>query len=156
MKVITVRSKKDKRDFIRLPQAIFRDHPCFVPPLWTDEKKGYSARGNPILSISDFELLLAVNDDGRPVGRTIVYVDHSYNRHYAASLGFFGAFECIDDGVAARMLIQAAEDWLRSKGMAAIRGPINPVAENWGFVFDGYDKAPVYMSPWNPDRKSVV
>ena len=49
-----------------------------------------------------------------------------------------------------QMLVAAAELWLREKGAAAIRGPINPVAENWGFVLEGYDSEPVYLSPWNP------
>jgi hypothetical protein len=35
--------------------------------------------------------------------------------------------------------------------MDAIRGPIHPVAENWGFVFEGYNTPPIYMSPWNPE-----
>jgi ribosomal protein S18 acetylase RimI-like enzyme len=34
--------------------------------------------------------------------------------------------------------------------MEAIRGPIHPAAENWGFVLEGYNSPPVFMSPWNP------
>lgn len=150
MKIIKVRSKKNMRDFVHLPQVIFRDHPCYVPPLWIDEKNGYIARNNPILSISDYELLLVLNDDGRPVGRTVVYIDHSFNEHYQSNLGFFGSFDCIDDATASWLLIEAAEAWLKEKGVEGIRGPINPVAESWGFVFEGYDLPPVFMSPWNP------
>ena len=71
MKVITVQSKRELRAFYRLPQVIFRNNPCYVPPLWMDEKKGYSAKGNPILADSDFTLLLVLNDQNEPVGRTI-------------------------------------------------------------------------------------
>jgi len=34
--------------------------------------------------------------------------------------------------------------------MSSVRGPINPSAENWGFVFKGCKTPPVFMSPWNP------
>jgi len=34
--------------------------------------------------------------------------------------------------------------------MISIRGPIDPVAEKWGFVIDGYDKDQIFMSPHNP------
>jgi len=150
MKVIKVHTKKEMRGFVRLPQVIFSNHPCYVPPLWLDENAGYSAKNNPILSNSDFELFLVLNEENKPVGRTIAYIDHSYNNHYHSYIGFFGAFECINDDVAGRMLVEAAENWLKEKKVETIRGPIHPVAEKWGFVQAGYDRPPVYMSPWNP------
>lgn len=150
MKVINVQSKREMRAFIRLPWRIFKDHPCYVPPLWIEEKKGYGAKANPILANSDFELLLLLDDDSLPIGRAIVYIDHNFNDFYKSNIGFFGAFECVEDALAGKMLIRAAEEWLMDKGIETIRGPINPVAENWGFVLDGFDTPPVYLSPWNP------
>lgn len=150
MRVIQVRSKQEMRDFIHLPGMIYQGQPCYIPPLWIDEARGYQARHNPILAHSDFTLLLVLNDDQQPVARTVVYIDHKHNDYYHSNIGFFGAFVCIDDGWAATALIQAAEKWLQDKGIAAIRGPINPVAEDWGFLFDSFDRDPVYMSPWNP------
>ena len=151
MNIIPVRTKKQMRAFVRLPHTLFKDNPCFVPPLWADENTAYTAKKNPILKISDFVLLLLEDDDGQPIGRTIAYIDHTFNRHYNAKTGFFGAFDCIDDLSAADLLKNAAENWLRERGMNLIRGPIHPVAENWGFLLQGYDKPPVYMAPWNPE-----
>jgi len=65
-------------------------------------------------------------------------------------MAFFGAFDCIDDPAAGAILVETAEKWAIEKGMDTIRGPIHPVAENWGFVYDGYYSPPMYMSPWNP------
>jgi ribosomal protein S18 acetylase RimI-like enzyme len=150
MNIVKVTSKRQMRDFVRLPQTIHGKSPCYAPPLWADENKAYSAKSNPILKNSDFELFLAVNDEGKAVGRTIAYIDHTFNRHYKTKMGFFGAYECIDDDSAGRLLAKAAEEWLLGKGMDTIRGPIHPAAENWGFVVNGYESPPVYMSPWNP------
>ena len=150
MRVITVSNKKDMAAFVRLPKIIHKGQACYVPPIWMDERKAYNGKDNPILSNADFVLLLALGDDGTPVGRTIAYVDHTFNKYYQTKMGFFGAFDCIDDARAGRALVDEAEAWLKARGMDTIRGPIHPVAENWGFVYGDYARAPVYMSPWNP------
>ena len=151
MQAVPVHSRRQMRMFIRVPAQIFCGNPCYVPPIWLDEAQAYQGKTNPILKNSDFELFLLLDDNGQPIGRTIAYIDHTFNRYYNARMGFFGAFECVNDPAAAALLVQAAEDWLRARGMDAIRGPIHPVAENWGFVLEGYDTPPVYMSPWNPE-----
>lgn len=150
MRVIAVTNRRQMRDFIRVPQRLFGGHPCYVPPIWLDEASAYTKKANPILRNSDFVLFLALDDAGNPAGRTIAYIDQTFNAFYQAKIGFFGAFECIDDAAAASLLVQAAEAWLLARGMDAIRGPIHPAAENWGFVLEGCDTPPVYMSPWNP------
>ena len=150
MQVVPVRGRRQMRAFIRVPAEIFKNHPCYVPPIWLDEAQAYTGKANPILRNSDFELFLLLDDSGKPVGRTIAYIDRTFNAFYRAKTGFFGAFECIDDAAAASLLVLAAEEWLIDRGMETIRGPIHPVAENWGFVIKGYDTPPVYMSPWNP------
>ena len=150
MRVITVSNKKDMAAFVRLPKEIHAGQACYVPPIWMDERKAYSGKDNPILSGSDFVLLLALDEHGTAVGRTIAYVDHSFNTYNGTKMGFFGAFDCIDDAEAGAALVDAAERWVGAQGMDMIRGPIHPVAENWGFVYGDYGRPPVYMSPWNP------
>ena len=150
MNLVAVRNRQQMRAFVRIPDLLFGKNPCFAPPIWLDEASAYTGKSNPILKNSDFELFLLLDNAGRPIGRTIAYIDHTFNRYYNAKIGFFGAFECIDDPAAARLMIDASERWLRERGMESIRGPIHPVAENWGLVFEGYDTPPVYLSPWNP------
>lgn len=138
------------RDFVRLPEKLLGDYPQYVPPIWLDEKSAYKGKTNPILKNSSFELLMLLDANAHPIGRLIVYVDHNHNEYYQEKTGFFGAFVCIENLEAGQLLVDAAQMWLKSKGMQRIRGPINPVAEEWGLVFQGYDSTPVYMSPWNP------
>ncbi len=150
MRVITVENKKQMRAFTDLPKKLMRGVAHFVPPMWMDEKSAYTGKNNPILKNSEFVLLLLLGEQGKPIGRCIAYIDFNHNQFYGEKTGFFGAFLCIDDKRAGTMLVSAAEEWLTAKGMERIRGPINPAAEEWGFVFEGYDSDPVYMSPWNP------
>ena len=151
MKINIVISKKDMKAFVRLPKVLHGNSDCFAPPIWMDEKKAYYGKSNPILSNSEFVLFLLVDERGNAIGRTIAYIDFNHNNFYNTDIGFFGAFECIDDVKAGKLLVSAAESWLSEKGMQIIRGPIHPVAENWGFLFDDYETPPVYMSPWNPE-----
>lgn len=149
MKLISVKTKKQMRDFVYLPQKLHGNNENYVPPLWIYEKKAYYGKSNPILKNSVFELFLLI-DNGIAIGRTLAYIDFNHNKYYKINMGFFGAFECIDNQKAGQILVNAAEVWLKEKGMDSIRGPINPVAENWGFVYEGYDSPPMFMSPWNP------
>jgi ribosomal protein S18 acetylase RimI-like enzyme len=144
-----VKKKRDLVHFIRFPADLYRDDPSWVPPLWWEERSGYSRKKNPILSQSDFVLILA-RSNGRVVGRNLVYIDHAFNDFNRSRIGFFGAFESENQLKIAAGLTAFAENWLRDRGMTAIRGPIHPVAENWGFLQSGFDTPPVYMSPYNP------
>jgi ribosomal protein S18 acetylase RimI-like enzyme len=147
--VTVVRSGRELRDFVFFPENLYRGDPNWVPPLWRDELRSYNGRNNPILANSDFTLLLARAGD-RVLGRNLVYVDRAFNAYYGSTIGFFGAFECVNDPEIAAGLLAGTESWLRQRGMSAVRGPIHPVAESWGFLLQGYDSPPVFMAPYNP------
>jgi ribosomal protein S18 acetylase RimI-like enzyme len=149
MLVREVRSRADMRAFVRLPARLYRDDPYWAPPLWADEKSAYTPKKNAILRHSDYRLLLA-EKDGVVVGRSLAYVDHSFNDYYHGRTGFFGAWECANDLEAARALDDASVSWLRGQGMERVRGPIHPVAESWGFLLDGFGQPPVFMASYNP------
>lgn len=136
-------------DFIRFPTALYRDDPRWVPPVWAAERSAYSPGHNSVLDRSR-HILLAAYRGARIVGRVVAYIDPRFNSHFGAATGFFGSFECIDDGSVSGALLSSVEAWLAGQGMDRVRGPINPVAECWGFLVDGFQKPPVYMSPHNP------
>ncbi len=140
---------KGFREFLRLPERLYRDDPNWSPPLWVDERRTFTA-GNPVLAHSDYRLLLA-RRQGRPVGRVLAYVDRSFNAYYHSTTGFFGSFES-EDAETADALLGEAESWLASRGMNAVRGPINPVSECWGFLLEGHGRPATFLSPYNPPR----
>jgi len=149
---ITVRNVTDKMaldEFIRFPLKLYGDDPQWVPPLWMAERTAYSPGHNAVLDRSE-HILLAAYKDNTIVGRVVVYIDPRFNAHFACRTGFFGSFESIDDGKVSAALLSSAESWLATQGMDRVRGPINPVAECWGFLVDGFQHPPVYLSPHNP------
>ena len=58
MQLVTVKTKRQMRAFVRTPQILHGTNPCFAPPIWLDEANAYTGKTNPILKNSDFELFL--------------------------------------------------------------------------------------------------
>ena len=104
MELTEVSGRSELKEFIRFPEKLYRDDPLWVPPLWLDEKKGYSKDSKPILRNSEYTLL-ALRDGSRLLGRCIPYIDHAFNEYNRSNTGFFGAFECVEDSQAAKFLI---------------------------------------------------
>ena len=149
MEVIEVHDRRTLVEFVRVPEHVYRNDPLWVPPLWFVEMKGYTGRSNPVLKNSEYTLLM-LRDRGRCVGRCLPYIDTTFNDYYGTRTGLFGAFECLNDGRAAHLLIETTEAWLRDRGMRDIRGPIHPVAEYWGFLQCGDGRPPIFMTPHTP------
>ncbi len=143
-----VTSRRDMMDFVYLPRKLYRGTP-WVPPIWLDERRGYKKKTNPILANSEFTLLLA-RRSGRVVGRVLVYLDHSWNEHFDVMDGLFGALDAESDPDVYRALLEEAARWLRARGAERMLGPIHPVAEFWGFLVEGFEAPPVFLTPWNP------
>ena len=85
------------------------------------------------------------------VGRVSAHVDHAYNRHHEERRGWFGFFECEDDPEAARALLEAAEAWLRERGMERMDGPADfTMNDESGIVIEGHELEPMVRQPWHP------
>jgi hypothetical protein len=145
------RSFRDVGAFIDLPVRLHAGTP-FVPQLKLERRLFLSRR--PRLGTYarrvDFELFLAERE-GRVVGRVSAHVDHAYNRHHDERRGWFGFFDCEDDPEATRALIEAAEGWLRARGLASMTGPADfTMNDESGIVIEGHDLPPMLRQPWHP------
>ena len=111
---------------------------------------GFFEARNSFFAHGDARFFLAVRD-GQVVGRCNAFVNHRHNAHAGDRTGFFGNFECVDEEGTARALLDAAETWLRERGMRSIRGPQNfPVNEATpGFLIEGFDSRPVVYYHFN-------
>jgi len=137
------------RDFVGFPSVLYSGDDRWVPPILAAERSAYKPGNNAVLDRSERELLVAYDGD-RVVGRVVAYIDPQFNAHFGTRTGFFGSFESVDDPAVSAALFSASEAWFSARGADRVRGPINPVAECWGFLVDGFGAPPVYMSPYNP------
>jgi len=143
-----VRTRRALREFVYFPEKLYNQDPLWSPPIWMEERQTFTAK-NPILAHSDYALFLA-RENGSVVGRVLAYVDHNFNDYYDSKVGMFGSFESIRAPEAAEELFAETERWMIARGMDTLRGPINPVPECWGSLYDGFDRPATFMMPYNP------
>jgi GNAT superfamily N-acetyltransferase len=152
VEVILVRSSRDLRRFVDLPWKIYNrtDHPEWVPPLRIAVHDALDVKANPFYKMAARELFLAVRD-GNLVGRIAAIENRAHNEFHGDRVGFFGFFECRNDPEAAVALANAAESWLRARGLDTMRGPMNPSTNHeCGMLVGGFDEHPMIMTTWNP------
>ncbi len=149
MEICTVKTKHELQEFIDLPYDLYHDDPMWIAPLRSEQKSQFVPEKNPMLDHCEHILFLA-RKDGRVVGRISAFLDRLALEHWKQPIGLFGSFECINDIEAAQGLLSSARDWLRSKGMSAMRGPWSFASQEWGLVVEGFKPEPVILAPYNP------
>jgi hypothetical protein len=144
-----VQTRAEQRRFVRLPWAIYRDDPCWMPPVIASQEELLNFRPHPFYERSRCRSFLATRG-GRDVGRITAIVNAGHIERYREQRGFFGFFECEDDVEAAGGLFTAARGWLRDQGMTSVRGPVNPSLNyECGLLIDGFDTPPFFMMTHN-------
>lgn len=140
------------REFIELPKRLYREEKNWICPPDSDIEGRFDVRRNELLADGEAVRWLVRDASGEVVGRIAAF----YNRELVANsdgqpTGGCGFFESIDDQQVADLLFDAARDWLRSKGMEAMDGPINFGDRNqwWGLLVQGFEYTPLYGMSYN-------
>ncbi len=150
IKIITVSTKKEKMKFIKLQWKFYKNDPYWVPPLIMDRKKLLDTEKNPFYQHAEIELYIA-EKNGEAVGRIAAIKNDLHNKYHNDKVGFFGFFECINDQEVANALFDKVKEWLRSKGLNAMRGPANPSSnDEYGMLYEGFDDEPRILMTYNP------
>lgn len=150
LKVRAVSSPLEWRRFLRFPKELYAEDPRWVPPLARDEQERAGFRRHPFHDANRAQAFLAERD-GQVVGRIAAIHNVRHNDHHGERRGFFGFFECRDDGRAARELLGAAADWLAVRGLTDLRGPMSPSIDyQVGVLVEGFEEPPSFMMPYNP------
>jgi GNAT superfamily N-acetyltransferase len=145
-----ITSKSDKLKFIRFLWDIYRADPNWVPPLEMDRMKLIDEKKNPFYHHADTAWFIA-EENGKIVGRIAAIINHNHNSFHNDKTGFFGFFESINDANVAAKLFKAAENFLKSKGMTQVLGPVNPSTnDEAGLLIEGFDRPPVLLMTYNP------
>lgn len=144
-----VRTKHDLKSFIGLPYTLYRDDPLWVAPLRSEQWSQFNPVKNPMLEHCTYQLFLLKEGD-KVLGRISAFTDRLALDHWQQPIGLFGSFECVNDPVAASMLLDAAATWLRVQGMQVMRGPWSFASQEWGLVVEGFEPQPVILAPYNP------
>ncbi|MBN1400191.1 MAG: hypothetical protein JXA74_05100 [Anaerolineae bacterium] len=141
--------RRDVRAFVRLPFALYRHCPQWVPPLVSDVRAGLDPRKHPFYQHSQAAFFLA-ESDGQTVGRIGVLDNRRYNDYHGTRAAFFHWFDCVDDQAVARALFERACDWARGRGLEVMLGPKGLLrSDGMGILVEGFQHRPAMGIPYN-------
>ena len=152
MKIIEVNSKALAKKFIQLPVRLYKKEPHWIRPLDKDIEAVFDADKNKTFRHGECVRWVLENNSGEVVGRVAAFINKkTVDKGNDQPTGGMGFFECIEDKDAAFMLFDTCMNWLESKGMEAMDGPVNFGERDkwWGLLVDGYDIDPNYCCNYN-------
>jgi len=150
IKVEEVKTKKQQKEFLDFPLKMYKDNPCFVPPLYGDEKKMFK-KGFVYADTCRFACFNAY-DDGNMVGRIQVIIQAASNEKRGEKRARFNRFDAINDQAVADALFSAAEAWARENGMDTVCGPLGfSDLEREGLLIEGFDQLSTFEEQYNAD-----
>ena len=149
---LNIKTATDFRDFEKFynfPFQLYKDDRHWVPPFW-NEYKDFLKKKNPFWKHAEAKLFIAYKNH-EIVGRIAGIIDNKYCEKVGEKIGYFGFFECVQDYKCAEALFQTAQDWLISKEMKVMRGPIDGRVDiGCGFLQSGFNSSPSLLSSYSP------
>jgi len=151
-----VKTSRERKQFVRLPWAVNKGDPNFVPPLIAQESLLIDTAKHPFYRHGEGRFFLAERD-GRVVGRIAAIRDLMYEELWKESCGFFGFYETTEEGSAGievtRAMLAEVRKIVAGWGLKYFHGPACPSGNyNYGVLTEGFDSPPRLMMPHNPRR----
>ncbi len=152
MQLIPINTPAQSADFIKVAVELYKNDPNWIRPLNKDIHDVFDKNKNKTFRFGEIERWLLKDESGKLIGRIAAFINKKYkNKGDEVPAGGFGFFECIDNQDAANLLLDTAKNWLASKGMECMDGPINFGERDrwWGLVTQGFFE-PLYCMNYNP------
>lgn len=143
---ILEQNKQAMRPFVKLPFALYKNDPNWVPPLIGRQLKTLcNKKAGP-------RRFFLVYDGETPVARVMAGIDQRLNERLGIKQGYIGLFESAQKMDYARSALDAACAYLREEGMETVMGPSAGGIELFtkGLLAEGFDGAPVLLNAYNP------
>ena len=151
-----VENKKDLKTFIDFHYDLYKGNEYDVPNLFCDEMNTLCKDRNAAFEFCESQYFLAYKN-GKLAGRVAAIINHKANERWNSKTVRFGWIDFIDDREVSKALLQAVEDYGKSKGMEDVVGPLGFTDMDpegmltWGF--DQLGTMPtIYNYPYYPEH----
>jgi len=144
-----VLNKGDLKTFVKLPFAMYKNDPMWVPQMIRDDMEVFNRAKNPAFDNADARQFLAYKD-GKAVGRIAAILSRVANQKYNTRNLRFGWFDAPNDPEVAAALFKTVEAWAKELGMETLTGPhgfcdLDPQ----GMLVEGFDRLPTIAGYYN-------
>jgi GNAT superfamily N-acetyltransferase len=148
--IIEVKTKKDKKDFIRLPFKVYKNDQNWVPPLKSDIKKIVNDKDSQLFNNGPHKFFLAKRGK-EVVGRIAFGIDRKLNEYKGVNHAYFTLFECEENQNTADLLLETAEKWAYKHKMVYLKGPVSPTNgdDYRGLLVNNFENPPTILMPYN-------
>ena len=143
-----VTTRRQQLEFLNFPLDLYANNPCFVPPLYADERKMF----RPGFVYNDCCDWICFNayKDGVIAGRIQGIIQRAANEKNGERRARFSRFDAIDDVAVSKALFDAVEQWAREKGMDTLCGPLSfSDLEREGLLVEGFDQPQTFEEQYN-------
>jgi len=149
-----VLGRGDLKKFVKFPCKLYEGNKYWVPPLLFDEMNTLRSDKNPAFEFCEAKYWLAYRN-GEIAGRIAAIINQKYVEKWGNKYLRFGWIDFIDDEQVSNALLEAVENWAKSKGMTAVHGPLGFTdMDNEGTLIEGFEElgtlATIYNYPYYP------
>lgn len=148
IKIVEVKTKKQRKSFVKFPIKFYKGNPYFVPAIYADELSIFKKKC--IHNLTCDQIFFLAYRDNKVVGRIQGIIQKQYNEIHNTKQARFSRFDAIDDIEVANALFKAVEDWAKKKDMNEIIGPMGyNDLEREGLLIEGFDYLSTYEEQYN-------
>ena len=151
MQLVPIATKRDRKEFVRLPVHLYKSEKNWIRPIDKDIEGVFDPTKNRSFKHGECQRWL-LRSNGQAIGRIAAFVIVKNPGAEEVNLsGGIGFFECIDDQKAADFLFDTAKEWLEERGVSYMDGPINFGRRDrwWGLLTKGFELEPNYQCNYN-------
>lgn len=143
-------TKKDLKQFVHFPNALYKGNPCYVPTLESGDLDALNPKKNHAFEFCEGKYWLALDAGGKIVGRIAGIINRAYNQKTGVRYARFGFMDFIDDDEVVDALFDTVEAWAREKGMERMSGPLGFLEfDASGVLVAGFDELPTAYGKYN-------
>ena len=155
IRVLPVRTARERRLFLTFPWRIYKGDPLWVPPLLSERAKMIDPQRGKFFEDGYADLFIAWHNS-QPVGTICCAEDQSATKSRGWGECLIGFFECVNDYAVAEALFDRATSWAKEHRLPLLNGTFNlDREESRGILVEGRDRPAAVYCGYNPPYYQV-